>query len=175
MDKGMRKTLISFQSQIIEAAGKDFDGILAEARKQAFDVVGEHIINLDADPYVPGEWKVEEHKKGGQLNWDTVKINLYLSQSQQNGKYVQGHKLRKELANQPVLNANVLDFLHAHPELIPKEWKGKRVYFWGTIYSDSLGILYVRCLYFREGRWRWNYRWFDFDWIDGEPAALLAS
>jgi len=39
------------------------------------------------------------------------------------------------------MNANVLDYLLAHPELIPEDWKNKYVFFWGTIYRYSSGGL----------------------------------
>jgi hypothetical protein len=38
-------------------------------------------------------------------------VELYLSRGQKGGKIIVGHKLRKQLADQPVLNANVLDYL----------------------------------------------------------------
>ena len=35
----------------------------------------EHIINCDADPYLPDGWKgVEEHQKGGSLIWDAYQF-----------------------------------------------------------------------------------------------------
>src|SRR4051812_5109537 len=83
----------------------------------------QHVIDLDANPFVPNNWKVEEHKKGGQFKWNPASIRFHLSPNQQNGKVIEGNKLRKELANEPVLNANILDYLLAHPELIPEEWK----------------------------------------------------
>ena len=119
----------------------------------------DHVIDLDSAPFVPEGWKeVEEHKKGGKLKWDSKKIQLYLSESQKGDKYVEGNKLRKELENLPTLNAKVLDFLLAHKELIPEEWKRdekgntRYVFFWGTIYRHSDGNLYVRCLYWSGGR-----------------------
>ena len=122
----------------------------------------QHIIDCDAGPFVPKGWKVEEHKKGGQLEWDSVKVELFLSENQKDGKYVEGNKLRKELANKPVLNANVLDYLLAHPQLIPEEWKKdgsgncRYTFFWGTIYRNSAGRLSVRYLFFCGGEWRWR-------------------
>ncbi len=141
----------------------------------------EHLIDCDADPFTPSGWKVEEHKKGGQFAFDPAKIKLYLSLNQQGGKCIEGNKLRKELANEPVLNANVLDYLLAHPELIPEGWKKdekgntRYIFFWGTIYRGSDGSLFVRYLYFRDGRWGWNCRWLDIGWHDNFPAALRAS
>ncbi len=141
----------------------------------------QHTIDCDADPFVPRGWKVEEHKKGGQLEWNSAKVKLSLSEDQKDGKYVEGNKLRKELADKIVLNANVLDYLLAHPQLIPEEWKkddnGKIrfIFFWGTIYCHSDGGLYVRCLYFDDGEWYWNDYWLDGGWDGRVPAALLAS
>jgi hypothetical protein len=85
----------------------------------------EHLINCDANPFVPRGWKVEEHKKSGQIKWDPAKILLHLSKNQKGGKVINGNNLRKELENLPVLNANVLDYLLANPHLIPNKWKGK--------------------------------------------------
>ena len=130
-----------------------------------------HIIDCDADPFCPSDWKVEEHKKGGSLEWDPTKVKLYLSPNQQNDKCIEGHKLRKKLENKPVLNANVLEFLLAHPELIPEEWKGKAIFFWSTIYRNADGDLYVRFLYWRGALWCWGCRWLSDSWVDGGPAA----
>jgi len=148
--------------------------ILQGAVKVVIEVV-KHLIDCDADPFVPDGWKVESHKKGGKLEWNPANIRLHLTSNQQNSKCIQGHKLRKELSNEPVLNANVGDYLLAHPELIPEEWKGKCVFFWGTIYRGSLGGLCVRCLCWRDDGWRWYCGWLDNVFCGGSPAALSAS
>ena len=88
---------------------------------------------------------------------------------------LEGNKLRKELQSRKVLNANVLDYLLAHPELIPEEWKGKCLFFWGTIYRRSNGHLYVRFLYWFGDRWRWVGGWLDDGWRGNDPAVLSAS
>ncbi|MFA4880707.1 MAG: hypothetical protein WC650_03740 [Candidatus Doudnabacteria bacterium] len=147
--------------------------------------VNQHIIDCDADPFLPTGWKVEKHytDKGssGQFAWDSANVKLYLSENQIDGKYVEGNKLREELADMPVLNANVLDYLLTHPHLIPEEWKKDDngnilyIFFWGTIYRYSDGDLCVRCLYFFGGEWSWRYRWLGRGWGDDHPAALLAS
>ncbi|MDE2001222.1 MAG: hypothetical protein KGI60_01480, partial [Patescibacteria group bacterium] len=97
----------------------------------------EYLIDCDADPFVPNGWLVEKHQKGGSFKWDAAQVKLYLSNQQRNDKAIEGNKLRRELVDKPVLNANVLDYLLANPHLIPEEWKGKAVFFWGTIYRDS--------------------------------------
>lgn len=149
--------------------------ILLVLKKRAEIRMIEHLIDCDADLVVPNGWTLEEHKKGGQLQFDPAKIELFLSKKQQNGKVIEGNKLRKELEGKPVLNANVLDYLLAHPELIPDSWKGKRIYFWGTIFRHSDGNLCVRSLHWYGCQWNWLDFWLDDDWNGYEPAAVLAS
>ena len=77
---------------------------------------------------------------------------------------MEGVELRKELSNKgvAVLNANVLDYLLARPGLIPEEWKGKRTYFFGTIYCRPDGEPCVRYLYDLNDEW-----WTGFVWLNG--------
>ncbi len=137
----------------------------------------EYLADLDADPFLPDGWKVEEHKKGGQFKYDSAKVGLYLSKGQQNGKVIVGNDLRKELKNQPVYNANLLDFYlkKENQHLIPEEWKGKAIFFWGTIYHSSGGRLYVRCLDWSRDRWDWFYCWLGGGFFGGDPATVSAS
>lgn len=159
--------------------GETFAQILPVIRGLGEVTITKHIIDCDADPIVPDGWEVVEHQEGGQFEWDSAKVALYLSDKQKSG-VIEGNELRKELKSQRVLNANVLDYLLAHPHLIPEEWRGKLVFFWGTIYWGTIyrsahGSLYVRCLLWRGDGWRWNGRWLDDDFSGGGPAAVLAS
>jgi hypothetical protein len=97
------------------------------------------------------------------------------SEPQKKGKRIDGNKLRKELKGKPIYNANLLDYLLANYHLIPEEWKSKYVFFWGTIYRDSDGDLYVRYLCWLVGRWRWGAAWLDDGWYGARPAAVPAS
>lgn len=149
-----------------------------ELTPEELQVAVAHIIDCDAPPFLPAGWKgVEEHQKGGQLTWnkDAQKDALYLSERQKKHPWLGGHKLREELKSKSVLNANVLDWLLAHPEHIPEEWKGRYIFFWGTIYRYSDDGLCVRCLCWFGGRWRWDCFWLGSGWDDGSPAALRAS
>ncbi len=134
-----------------------------------------HVIDLDANPFVPNGWRVERHVVGGRFEWDPAKVMLYLSSEQQGGGKLQGYELHKELKDKPVCNANLLDYLLAHPELIPESWKSKAVFFWGTIYAHPDGNFYVRYLAWRGGGWRWLYYWLGSDWHGSHLAAVLAS
>ncbi len=145
------------------------------------EVIRSHVIDCDADPFLPSGWKVEEHRKGGSFVWNHNAVKLYLSDSQHDRKQIEGNKLLKLLADKPVLNANVLDYLFANKHLIPESMKKdeqgniRHIFFWGTIYRDADGLLCVRYLFFYDGQWRWSYLWLDDVWLGYSPAALCAS
>jgi len=130
----------------------------------------EYLVDLDADPFLPEGWKVESHLKGGQFKFDPTKVRLHLDEEQLNGKWINGTKLHLKLKALPIYNANLLDFYLKNPHLIPEEWKGKFIYFWGTIYRDADGCLYVRYLCWRGEGWRWRYDWLECDWRGFVPA-----
>ena len=138
-------------------------------------VYPQHLIDCDATPFCPEGWSVESHWQSGQLEWNPIKVQLYLSNKQVGSKVIEGNKLRKELAGKNVLNANVLDYLLKHPELIPDEYKGKAVFFWGTIYRNADGGLFVRYLYWVGSQWHWYCSWLGYGFSDGGPAAVLSK
>lgn len=139
------------------------------------------IIDCNNDPFLPDGLSLVEHNQGDQFAFNPSLIHLYLNDGQKNGNYIEGNKLRQHLADKPTLNANVLDYLLANPDLIPEEWKkdgmNKTQYisFWGTVYCCSAGNLCVRSLYWRDGRWRWSYDWLSDSWYGRNPAAVRAS
>jgi hypothetical protein len=134
----------------------------------------EQLVDLDAGPSVPVGWKVQEHQKGSQFEWNPTKVKLHLSPDQERGNVIEGDKLREELKGQSVYNANLLDYLLKNQHLIPEEWKGKYIFFWGTIYRDSKKNLCVRCLCWHRGAWRWHYGWLASDFLSNDPAAVRA-
>ena len=113
----------------------------------------EHLIDCNPlNPWTKDGFTIEEHQKGGQWKFDPKQVEFFLASGQKDGKVIEGNKLRKELAEKSVMNANVLDYLLAHPELIPDGWKTdgngntRYIFFWGTVYRDRGGDLCVRCL-----------------------------
>jgi hypothetical protein len=151
-----------------------------------------HTVDGNAIPHPP-RLELEEHQRQGEINItrdgndlyvNGEKIEFYLSENQQNGKGIKGNELRRELASKKVLNANVLEYLLAHQELIPDSWKydaaGKyrHIFFWGTIYRSFSGNLLVRYLGWGD-EWRriWysSYHEFGLGWFSDCPAATLAS
>lgn len=159
--------------------------------------IREHVVDFEAAPFVPEGWKVESHQKThtGTVVLTRVgddlflpagrKMEFFLSPNQAEGKSIKGDKLRKEIEglkreDRLVLDANVLDYLLAHPEFIPESWKvdekgrTRCIFFWGTIYRYSDGYLYVRYLCWDVDGWRWYCSWLDYEWSVRSPAAVLA-
>ncbi len=128
-------------------------------------------------------WKIERHVGEGMLELDPARLKLHFSPNQLDGKVIKGPDLRDELKAQniPVLNSCVLEYLLAHPELIPEDWKQDEngntrfIYFWDTEYRYPDGNVYVRCLFWNDDAWRWCYRWLGRGWDGQSPAASLAS
>lgn len=135
-----------------------------------------YIIDTDAPPKIPySGWTVESHKGAGKIEWNPEKFQLYLFDKQRNGGYIKGFDLQKELESQTPMNANVLDFLLEHQDLIPEDWKRKYVTFFGTVYRESDDDLYVRYWYWYDGALQSHYYWLGFDWGDQYPALSLVS
>ncbi len=99
-------------------------------------LVANYLVDLDADPFIPEGWKIESHTKGGKVQFNPNMVDLYLSDEQKKGS-TEGNDLRKKIETKNPYNANLLDFYLAHPELIPESWKGKFIFFWGTIYRGD--------------------------------------
>ncbi|OHA68167.1 MAG: hypothetical protein A3B24_01200 [Candidatus Wildermuthbacteria bacterium RIFCSPLOWO2_01_FULL_48_16] len=131
--------------------------------------LNEYVIDCDADPVELDGWTVVRHVKGGRYVWNPHRIILYVSPK----RAVTGHQLREDLQVVPVLNVCVLDFLLAHPALIPQEWKGKFVCFYGTVYRNAGGRREVRNLFWDGERWYSEFIPLDFLVQDNLPVAVL--
>jgi len=148
-----------------------------------------HLINWSRLPF-PGAileehqgaeaTKIEKRRRGLYVDGRLVVLNY--SPFQLSKMVPNGHQLRNELRGRPVLNANLLYFLMEHPQFIPKDWKAKterdpilRIYFWGTIYRDIDGSLYVCCLYWFGGRWHQSFSYLHEFWSSSWPTAVLES
>ena len=117
----------------------------------------------------------------------------YLQVGSDNGKTTLDFKLHLEPRQQNVLtadtepqqntrysgiSASVLDYLLANQELIPNEWKGKRIFFFGTIYRAMMnGEQCVRYLSWSDygGFWCWYQQSFNANWRESYHVLLEAS
>ncbi len=137
--------------------------------------MSQHIIDCDAEPFCPDDLEVVEHRKHGQLQWDPDRIRL--EPFGHRGSYLDHGKIEvfKTLDGLPIVNANVLDYLLKHPELVPDDWYD--VYFWGTLYrSLRSGLGYVRCLCRSRSEWeRSGVLYLDDKFFGVRYAAVLVA
>jgi len=134
---------------------------------------GQLMIDCNAHPKVPDMWQLGKHSMGlGQWAWNPQKIML------NDLEFVDAEFTEHAAIEQYCFsfgyvpaNADILDFLLEHPNLIPSEWKGKLVYFCGTTY-ESEDAKMVRCL-----AWGGYHGWhevlksmeeYDDDWMDND-------
>lgn len=114
-----------------------------------------HIIDCNADPFVPEGYQVVRHDRRGQIDW---------------GPTQDQERYGRRLLLPPMWNANVLDFLLAHPHLIPATWGkrtllqpfGRNIMFAGTLYKSPSGHDATRYLYKKGDEWAWECDWPDY-------------
>jgi len=130
-----------------------------------------HIIDLDAPPYCPEGWTVEEHIGGGQFEWDPTKVGFFIPPEQADG--IIGNELRKLLEVAPVMNANLLDYL-VNYKLIPERWElvGMHMFFWGTIYRNSDCRPVVRCMVYDVVGWLPYEHFLEQYFLVNHPAII---
>lgn len=141
------------------AEGTLLADVLRVVKGHAFIETKGLVIDCDADPYIPEEgWAVEQHQKGGILQWnDVVQI---VANSRPGNK----HGTCSMESVRVSLNANVLFHLLENQHLIPEEWRETRIIFNGTTYRHnySLGddvsdfcVCYLHEL--TGGGWSWDW------------------
>ncbi len=142
----------------------------------------EHIIDFDSAPAIPAGLTIAPDgdqittRVRGKRNLSSIKIRLHLDDDQTNGKSVKGYDLKAKLEGQEVFGAQLLDLYLKHLDFIPEYWKTKGlIFFWGTIYRDDNGNLYVRYLCWSGTRWVKNCHWLGGGWDDSGLAAVSAS
>ncbi len=136
-----------------------------------------HIIDCDADPFVPRDLELESHIRQGHVVFDLNTIELYLSEDQKNDSIPGLHLLDdlESLKGKTPCNANVLDWLlkPENQKYIPESWNSKHIYFWGTIYRRRDFGLFVRCLYRYNAAWRCSHCLLKMDWCHDQLAAVM--
>ena len=122
-------------------------------------------------PYNPTSFEVESDN--GNFVKDVKKIKLHF-EPEQRESYIGGEILAKRMKDKG-MNSNTLKYLLDNQKEIPEEWKGKYIYFFGTILRRSDGNRYVLYLCWRGGEWDWLYGWLGHVWRAGRPSAVLAE
>lgn len=150
-----------------------------------------NIIDLDADPFIPvpilsdcfpkdhpaRRISVAKHRRIGRLAWDPKKIWLYRAPNQTDSNPIYGHYLwDRDLVYRHVLNANLLDYLFNHQDLIPEDWKPYKVCFWGTQYKnecDPPSNLLILYLFWDFDKWQCGCRRLNQFFGNKQAAVIL--
>jgi hypothetical protein len=131
--------------------------------KNPFGRKKEHVIDCGKEPlWAPSDQKpvlrsfdqpnpnfqcagVYYHKLGEKILWDPKNFKLRIHPKRPEN--ITFSEMLDWVKKEPIMNANVLDYWLLHPEMVPEECKGENVsvFFWGTVYLDTFGGLFVRC------------------------------
>lgn len=104
-------------------------------------------INTNISPNVPGELALHQTIKFGTVAWDKKAFanSLFSFDEDTIIKSMTYKDLITELTCMPVANAALFDWLLKHPSEIPlTAWEGKKIMFFGTLFVDRAGSLFVR-------------------------------
>ncbi len=125
---------------------------------------------------VPGNWKVVTHQKNGKLEWRPGIITVSLEDGQRrNTNFPYGEQVYESYAGEKLPNSNMLEFYLKHPYLIPDEWKGEIVHFFGTIFTDDRGNLHVRRLEWNGSKHKWEAGTTMFEKVFFAPNMVVAT
>lgn len=139
------------------------------------------LVDCDAQPYIPDGWRIERHTCRGLIEFDPARIELFQHEKQKKGGTITGDDLFDAVKDRIGLNACVLDHSLENTGNLPGSWKkddqGRTRYiiFPDTVFRDSDDFLYVRFLFWDDGRWDWDDFRLDDDFDDQYWVALLAS
>jgi hypothetical protein len=136
-----------------------------------------HVIDCSAEPFIPDEQTLIEHNGGEAFVWDPARIELFhptCKPVKREEKHPELGQVEEELRGKPVCNANVMDYLLRYPRLVPDEWKGYRVFFFGTKYRFGQWRN-VRYLSWHGVNWEWGMICQINTWYENEVAAVFRA
>lgn len=134
-------------AEIKTLSEKDFlANVLKVIRGQSEIKDKEYKIPCNTTPFIPDGLYIVEHRKFDFFNLNPNYTKLDLSRKLRNMSN-SGKNIKEHLSKKFVMNVNILDFIIENPDLIPENWKGKEIYFWGTIYAiESSADIVIACL-----------------------------
>lgn len=121
--------------------------------KANVETVKDHLsIPENNNPDVPEGFRILDHTSVGRILVSAVNLSVP-PKNRLPGYKNTGRALKEQSGKDSHADAGVLDFFLKHPEEISKSWENKFVYFFGTLFQDSVGTDQVSCLYKRGNTW----------------------
>jgi len=93
----------------------------------------------------------------GSFIGDLATVSLYVPTKDHQSCWTTLPTVRQELSGQPVYGAVLADYLMSNQEQINPEWRGIFLSFWGTIFQDQDGALWVASMFYHGGHWHLCY------------------
>jgi hypothetical protein len=171
------KTVVA-GSSVTASQLKDFfrqieDGSIDHSRLQGFldhrDFVSRYP-HFNPVTFIGKGWGVDEDREGLPETWDPMQTIL-VSPLRKGESCVKGEKTIERLAGDKPLGARAFLYFWTYQEKIPKEWKGKLVFFDATMLRDPDGYRYSLYLYWSGVRWYWRCHWLG----DARVASYLSA
>lgn len=133
---------------------------------------------FDPAKFIGKGWAIEEEDERSLALTHVDIASVVLEVSVKCGEsYVTGEENLKRLkkANCIRLDAAVFRAFWKNKHLIPESWKGKCIFFDGTVLGDPSGDRCALCLGWCRGGWDWDYSWLGSGRYVSGPSAVLAS
>jgi len=134
----------------------------------------ERVARIDCSglaPMLDSGWKlVNPNQKNEAFEFSLSNVKLVPCGSRENK--VNGKALLSEL-KEKAFNAYLLEFLLKNQNLIPTEWQGKTIFFFGTTYWDNSTppLIAILKMKFYDGNWESGASYLDDD-FDGGDAIV---
>lgn len=126
---------------------KDLSKIKDIVSKRAY--LAYHYIDTDKDPETPMGCEIFRHQPEGMFQFDKEKISIIELRATTVEDFLE------KFVELKALNANVLDYLLDHSDIIPRDWC-RNVFFPGTVYLTDNGYHSIRFLHCDGEEYGWS-------------------
>lgn len=126
-----------------------------------FEVFEQIDFESETCDFLSGYWKVSEDQFPGRVTgkWVCRPEEILLIPAQDLAKSKSPSEVLNRFKHMTVLPVHVMDYLiDGVPELTPIAWKGKKVFFWGTLFGSS-DDTWVRYMEWSEEDHKWTKQW----------------
>lgn len=129
-------------------------------------------IDLGAAPTIPTDLILTQHLLGGLWSWNPREIAVWFARGQELGTVLDSTEMLHSIGAKRPLNANLLDWLLGNLQLVPPQWKGKEILFWGTQFRTLRHHRRVRTLDLRGTRPVPGLHAFEWGFDNLHPAVV---
>ncbi len=146
-----------------------------------------NIIDTRTKPKSTTHHAVINHISNGLLKWDISKISLFVSKEFDRpcelykelcDEFDGSYPSYKKISNKSLANARVAEYLLAHPDLIPEEWKEYTyILFLGTVYCCPFDAPWLEAssIYWDKENLVWRYYYCEVSIPDDSYGVVIIN